>query len=119
MGTNNPFDYYALASMCNIKQFSSIDHYYSHFDCLRTFILWHFLRICNVYFRSQFICSLKMDIQVYVLQHHPINVLDACELALICEYDLRRVQNTSNTHSVKACDHIVAPMPNEASQDAY
>lgn len=60
-----------------------------------------------------------MEIHVYVLQYHPINVLDVYELALFCEYDLRRVQSVTSTHYVKACDYnMEAPTSNEALHDA-
>lgn len=73
----------SLETMHDLQQLSTVDFYYSFFQILRVFILRRFPGICDAYFLSRFIGGLKTIIQVYVLQHHPITLLDAYELTSI------------------------------------
>lgn len=76
----NPFDYHAPTLIRDLKQFPTVDYYYSYFDLLWRLILCHVSEICDAYFLSRFICGFKIENQAYALQFHPTNVPDAYEL---------------------------------------
>lgn len=98
---DDPFEYYFLKKLRDLQQTSTVDKYYCRFDFLSMFVLFEYPWICAQYFLSTFILGLKQEIQAYVLQFHPTNVVDAYDLACVYEYSHCSRSYSANSSSTR------------------
>ncbi|KAL5721184.1 hypothetical protein ACHQM5_013776 [Ranunculus cassubicifolius] len=85
---------YLHDALDRIEQTSTVDEFYIRFESVRDLVSSSQPWIPESYFASRFIYGLREDIQPYVIQFHPVHVIDAFQLACIFEYNFSNASVT-------------------------